>query len=315
MSQETYMKPIRSALLFLLVMSPLLQAAPPPAPNVRLTLTLAPATTLPGIPVTVRILVTNDSTSRVELPRDIVLLATTEDGETFSVGSQPYPQVAVSLLGETFVRPRGSTLLQVEVEGAAIQPFSWFDDPRLNMPGRFRLQAAIGTFPGEFPVVPESAIRSNIDTLDVVTPEGVDFAIWKEMLAIGKGRWSPGQIVSTAREFARRVVVEMPESAYAGWFATSAPWQPARESAALLRNWLAQAPPDEFTEWREFRLALLEEHAARQWTSIPRDQVHAHIQRARSLLLKLKGSKNAKIARAATERMDFNADLDELLEK
>jgi len=287
-------------------------AVKPKDPNVGLTLELVPPTTLPGIPVTVRIRVSNGSAQRVELPYHVILFVTNEAGETFPVGGP----VAVGMLGKTDVGPRSSTLLEVEARGAALQEFSWFDDPRLNMPGRYRLQIVMGTFSAEGPAVPASALRTNTATLDVVMPVGVDLAVWKEMLRAGAGKWAPSVLIHTAgSELARRVITETPRSAYAGWFAASGPWQPARVSAALLRDWLEQAPPDEFTEWREYRLALLEEGSTRQWSDIPPDQARTHVRRALTLLTKLKQSKNPNVARAAAERLEFDADLEESIER
>jgi hypothetical protein len=316
------MRSMHCVVAIFLSLSPLLQAeslppsAQPKVANVALTLELSPPSTLPGIPVTIRIRVTNDSAQRVELPPHIVMLATNDSGETFPLGSQALPQVNGVSLDESFLGPRSSTLLDLEVQGAAIQPYDWLFDSRVNLPGRYRLQAVMGTFSGEFPEVPESAIRTNTATLHVLTPEGLDLAVWKEMLVVGKGSWTPGMIASSmaGQELARRVVTEMPQSTYAGWFATSGPWQPTHESAALLRGWLAQARPDEFTEWREFRLAIFEEAAAGQWSRIPRDEVKAHVRNSRALLAKLMRSKNAKIARLAKERLAESAAFDELAE-
>jgi len=315
------MRSIQAIAVFL-SLSPLLHAesvrtaAPTQVPNVGLTLELSPPSTLPGIPVTVRINVTNDTAERVELPPHIVMLATNDDGDTFPVGNQAHPQLGGVALNESFLGPHSSTLLELEARGAAIQPFDWFEDPRLNMPGRYRLQVVLGTFSGEFPEVPESAIRTNTSTLDVLMPEGIDLAVWKGMLVVGKGSWTPGLIASMeGQAFARRVVTEMPESTYAGWFAASGPWRPMHESAVLLSGWLAQAKPDEFTEWRELRLALFEEGAARQWNQIPREEVRPHIRNSRALLEKLTRSKNVKIARLAKERLEASAELDELYDR
>lgn len=298
--------------LLLLLASPLLHAAPAVS-HLALALTCSPDVTLPGIPVTVRVVVTNNSAQRVELPAHLILQATTETGERFLPGGSDRPHFDVVLLGDPFVLPHSSTVLEIEVEGAAIQAYSWFDDPRLNKPGRLQLQAILGTFSPELTEIPEGAIRSNVAALDIQTPTGVDLAVWKEMLAIGNGSWVPGLIATTARELTRRVVTETPQSSYAGWFATSAPWEPTRESAALLRSWLAQAPQDALTEWRQYRLALLEEHAARQWSRSTPDEVRAHIRAARTLLAQSKKSKNPKIARLAAEREELDADLDELV--
>ncbi len=222
--------------------------------------------------------------------------------------------VAISAAGEPFVMPRSTNVLEWDPQGAMIGTDSWFADPLLNAPGRLRLQALLGTFPAEWNGVPAAAAYSNVAVLEIVLPQNErDLEIWKQMLVLAGGKWTPGYVATLARDFARNVVVEHPESAYAGWFAASAPWQPSRESAALLRGWLEEAPQDEHTEWREYRLALLEEFAAREWTRSTRGEVRQFIDDARRRLTKLQRSNRRTIRRAATERLASVADAERSL--
>jgi hypothetical protein len=298
---------MRNLLLFLLLAAPALAATGP----FDVQLEAVPATTLPGIPVTLRITVTNRGTEPAPLPEHAILLFTTTAGETYPAGW--YGNRLYASLREwrdTPVPARASVILEARATGSAIEP-GWFDDPRLNQPGRFQLQVQMGTFPGDLLVAPEGGTKSTTAILQVNEPTGDDALIWGEMLRVGNGRWTAGVAAcDDGGRLAQRVVTEYPHSAYAGWFATSGVSRDPAISAVALRAWLSQASQDEYTEWRQLRLAIYEEYAARYRGSNSSDEARQHVRAARALLEALiKSARNQAVAAKATEQL---ADVSEL---
>jgi len=272
----------------------------------RIALEVIPQAPLPAIPVTFRITFTNPTDVPLALPPHALLIATNESGDTFPLDGSLKP-IFPGELRTTPVPPRDSAVIDLRPRGSFNDDPYWLNEPRLNHPGHFQLQVVAGKFFSEHGIrtVPESGIRSTAVDLHVVEPTGVDLTVWREMFNVSKGQWSELFIAHPEGwAFAAHVVRDFPDSQYAGWFAARGVHEKATESADALRSWLSQASHDQYTEGRELRLALFEDRAAREWTQIKANEVLRHVANARTLLEKLKNSKDPEIASRARKQLD-----------
>ena len=276
-------------------------------------LDVSPATTLPGIPVALRVTFTNSGSTPASLPPHVVLLAKVNGSDPFVVRFDGFrTKVPMGVLREDQIPAHGTAVGEARTEGVLTEP-GWFIDTRLNQPGRFELQLIIGDFAGDVLQAPEEGIRSTPAVLQVNEPTGIDLKIWKEMLTVGNGEWEPRKIFTPGGEaLARRVLSEWPYSQYAGWFAATGISERASESADALRAWLSQASRDQYTEWRQLRLALFDDGGARETTRLPHNEILRYLHSARALLATLKSSTDQDIAARANSQLVRIAALSDL---
>jgi hypothetical protein len=271
--------------------------------ELRVNLEIAPQSTLPGIPVTFRIIFTNPAEVPVTLPVLALIVATDDTGVSFVVWPKPiFPRD----LWTAPVPAGASAVIELRPHGSFNDGSSFVEDLRLNRPGQFRFHVVAGKFTSDerFFTVPEDGIRSPDVLLHVVEPVGVDLDAWREILKNQQGQWArvwdPGNPAISAR-----IVRRFPDSQYAGWIAASGISAKFHENADALRAWLSRVNRDQYTEARELKLALFDDTAARQWTLITEDEVLRHLRSARALLERLKDSKDPRIAsRAAKQLME-----------
>ncbi len=303
--------PLPKTLGFTILCALPLAAAEATSP-LSVALEAVPATTLPSIPVTLRMTFTNPGETAVAMPEHAILIATNDAGETFPVRWEGRLISPLGFLREEPIPAPSTVVVEARCEGNLLQ-HNWFADPRLHRTGRYQLQVIVGRFSGEQATIPEQGIRSSVAALQVTEPTGVDLAIWRQMQTLKNGSWRAGYLFTEPGiSFATRVLAETPYAQYAGWFAATGIGERSTGSADALRAWLSQASHDQYTEWRELRLALFENGAAREWTGIKKEEVQRHLRNAQGLTAKLKASTNQEIATRATELLKVVADLEDI---
>jgi hypothetical protein len=282
--------------------------------DLRVSLEIIPSTTLPGIPVTFRITFTNPGAMPAAVPPHGLLVATDATGHSFVVWPKP---IHLQDLRNVPIPAGGSALVELHPRGSLDEEWPFVEEPQLNKPGEFRFHLVVGKFwhqeDGGFGVS-ENGILSPEVTLHVIEPVGIDLDVWHELSKNRPDQWVRVWVPSPAGwTLAARIVRQYPDSQYAGWIAASGVSRKAHENAEALRGWLSRVNHDEYTEARELRLALFDDGAAREWTQIKDNEVLRHTQTARSLLDKLKNSKDPAIASLARARLERLGDLEEYI--
>jgi hypothetical protein len=113
--------------------------------SVQLSLKADPDTALPGVPVSLHIVINNRTNHVVVMPPSVLLRVTPEEGEPFDaiyglessfgrVGSWPK-----GVRHPLRVLPGATLELADEVDTTLLTPV-WFWDKRLNRPGKYQLQ-------------------------------------------------------------------------------------------------------------------------------------------------------------------------------
>ena len=153
------------------------------------SLNVIPDTTLPAIPVTLKMTFRNLGSSALRLPPHAILIAANEAGESFPVMMNSN-RIYLSKLRPEPIAAGETVVLQIRPDGSFNHDPYWQNEPRLNRPGRFQLQLMVGEFLGRLLTVPDDGIRSSPVVLQVTEPTGVDLDVWREMLTIGKGQWA-----------------------------------------------------------------------------------------------------------------------------
>ena len=304
-----YILPFGIAILSFAVSS----AGAQPLDQFRIGLEISPQVTLPGIPVTFRITLTNPIAVPLTLPFHALIVATDEAGESFLVWPKP---ILLQDVWKAAVPAGGSAVVELRPQGSFNDGSQFVEEPRLNRPGRFRFHVLAGKFTSSEPgfwSIPDGGTRSADVELHIIEPLGVDRDVWRALQRDQHGElrrvWFPSSGGSWA--FYARIVREFPYSQYAGWIAASGVSEKSHDSAEALRNWLGRAAHDEYTEAREIKLALFDETAASQWSQISEDEVRRHLRSARALLEKLKDSKDLKISLLARQRLVELAEVEE----
>jgi hypothetical protein len=110
-----------------------------------------------------------------------------------------------------------------------------------------------------------------------------------------------------------RVLTETPQTTYAVWFARVRRLAAGARIGGSPARLAGTSAGRSTRERREYRLAILDEDAARQWTQLPRERVRARIRSSRQMLAKLARSKEREHCADANENLAGSDDFDELL--
>lgn len=261
------MKRAALAIVFLLI-------NPSIAAHWRAEMSVSPAVSLPGLPVTTTITLTNDSRESLAPPAHFAILARRSDGSAFVVRCGGLVQSLDPLRAMTV--PPGCSVAVPGDSTGAFDVASCTTDPRLQMPGVYELAAHISDSYGhrvdldaaKVEALAREATVIARTTLTIQEPRGEDAVVWQLMSALPKSGWTSHVIGSPAYfETARRVVTEFPRSLYAGWFAATGVSRDYRENARVLRHWLRSVPRDQYADARwenviRAELALASEHGA-----------------------------------------------------
>ena len=158
--------------------------------------------TLRGIPVDLRLMVTNRTQVEIELPTDDFMIRAERAGQPpFWVfdGINVHGHVAFDLpkcanaMDEGFALPARSTL-EYAIGGDPSGSKSWWEDPRLSVPGTWRLQVILNpprwAHGGERPddatsdaALGPEALISDALTIVVEEPHGDDAIVWQKLLS------------------------------------------------------------------------------------------------------------------------------------
>jgi hypothetical protein len=185
------------------------------ASSIQLTLTLDPAETLPGLPVSFRIQAVNTSSSPARLPRWAVLEVTPKNGQPFlTVAGIPR-----SIQRAAELRDGGETMSPGETRRldwwAGPESPPWWAGPFWLEPGVYSLRLIADDRLEDYgsdqysPEGLADPIVSTSAALTIAEPTGADFEVWQ----IAKLKQSWDWISSSANEIWTRY----PESTYAGY--------------------------------------------------------------------------------------------------
>lgn len=302
----------------------LIGAATSNAAEVTATLEVVPDHTLPGIPVSFRLTVTNSSSAAVQLPKRVVLaFQPPEEPEFAALWQNRSLSAPLSEWFSDSVPPRATRTIDMATDGSLLRP-DWFDQARCYRPGHYAVQILLGNYwvndvrDYEHTDVEhlrsQAVILSSRAALTVDEPQGVDAVIWQEMVAADHSRCGLGSFFTIAgQKLAARVVKEFPSSAYAGWFATTGTGNSEAEKGAALIRWLRQAPTDSYTDLRRLHAAVWEIGAVHQNLMVDPAAARRHIALAREVLTPLNSSGNGEIRRNAEEKLRELRDLEQEL--
>lgn len=284
---------MRSLTLAVLLLFPVVNIEA--ASALQVTFELQPAVTLPGIPVSFHFTFVNSTNSPQPVPKRMLLIVHDHDGNTFAAicCSGVTTMSVQSDWTDDVVSPHQNAVRDIFTGGQMRRP-AWFADGRLSQPGTYQLEAwfltgtlhhGVDSLP-ELSEIRQQSIISNLAVLTVQEPHGVDAEVWQRMLGFCKGTWSPTCLgpFSGSEPLIQQILSKYPQSTYAGWFATMSSAPAAEERSAILRGWLTQAKPDDYTDWR--RLALAEDELAIMHTygNIKPDASKLHADVARVIL-------------------------------
>lgn len=227
------MNTLRTALVLLFVLA----AAAAFAGDVSLVLTAEPSRTLPGIPVSLSVTAVNESDVAIALPKGLLLRVVPASGEPFLAqwGFRQERRYSSAAFPENpgTVPAHGRKIFlfaAADIERAA----GWFADPRLQVPGSYRLELLLTDQVPEEELahVPAVQLESRVPVriasthavLTVDTPDGEDAVLWSRLQELARKRgaatWS--MLFWNLQEraaFASDAIQNHPRSPYAAYAA------------------------------------------------------------------------------------------------
>lgn len=209
--------------------APVLFASQPASIN----LSLEPTHTIPGIGVSVHITAENTSDEEIVLPKKLLLRVTPEAGEPFiakfGLSGEHRFSTAELLGGETALHLAPHSERTFAISARNLYGNGWSVDPRINVPGSYRLQLLLLDHVDETAIYATPAIQlesvigpvllSGDAAMTVETPKGDDAILWKLLSEPVRHRGEPLSIAYVRprelSEFAREAVEHYPGSSYA----------------------------------------------------------------------------------------------------
>lgn len=283
------------------------------ADPLEVRLAVEPATTLPGIGVTIRATFKNTTGKPIAMPTGAALVVTPDHGPRF-----------IALAGSGTIVPLdggpvGSqdVIYEFTPDGRLGTP-GWFYF-EFTRPGTYGLQLVAGDYSDDKAWL-ETAMRqaraaSNVVTLTVAEPVGVDAEVWKAMKALADTpeNWKAADIYTTAgNELAARIVRDYPDSVYTGWIATMGSSKDPDAAFEPLKAWMKLHPDDPYREQRLLRVGIFEANSAILYQRTDPAKSRQHEAAARELLGKLRDSRSSEVRKEAAERV---ASLDEIRDR
>jgi hypothetical protein len=290
------------------------RAASLPSAQLTVVLALEQGVSLPGIPVSFRVMFTNMSGAPLAVPAKAALLVRDDKGQSYLAYCDSGRRVLiVDEWADQKIPPHKSSLYTLSTRGLMNHP-AWFIAPGLARPGRFELQMLVGDDLPDQPGIEEMrqhAAVSNTVTLTVQEPSGIDAEVWRLMRALGGGAWGPGLLYGrSGQDLAKRIVTEYPSSSYALWFASMGAAFTDQDKEAVLRDVLSRAPEDSNTNWRRFRLAEWQITLSNKYVDTQPDRSRSYEAKARSILNAiLRQSDDADLKKRAKDRLDYLDDV------
>jgi len=233
--------------------------------------TLSPAHTLPALPVSFHVTVTNSDPVARPLPPGAILIMTPAAGEpafALAYNSSIAENIAGWTEGVTSVGPHSQYTFDIPVDGTLGNP-SWFYDARLNRPGDYRLQLVLSDLPGEklrnikptalASVLTPNSVVSNEAMLTVDTPVGEDAAVWQLIQGETHQRAGAG-IWLNSGDLMRRIWTAHRASTYAQYIALRVPLDSVEQQIKAIQDVLAASPNGPLADWQQLQIGELEHH-------------------------------------------------------
>ena len=236
----------------------------------RLRLSVEPASELPGIYPTLRVVATNDGPATARVPNRVLLKATRSDGTCFWAYVSPRGQDVVSPLYE------GKSVGLAPQESRDLSFWSGPDDPiwfaqdvRLWKPGPYQLQlvmketlenAQIGSpADKDTQAYLADAMASNVAEFTVRTPEGDDAKVWEAIRDLS----SP---LGWREKLADFVIERYPAARYAGFVVAHPAGQTRAAERQAFEAAVARNPDAPIADW--FRLTIAQDEADEAYDSV-----------------------------------------------
>jgi hypothetical protein len=214
------MNTLRFGALFilLLVLAGTVHAAPSPVA----TLGLAPAETLPGLPVAFVVTIHNPTSERMTIwpTARLTVVGPAETFDAKDIAQRPDVQIA----GQDWEKCEGLRCVHIEAGGqgqiyvdygSALSANEFFFDRRLSPPATYDLRLTLRVSLGDSVGPP---LQTNIARLTVKTPTGADAAVWQRMQELaGPGGWGAFEWANLGKTFANEIRTQHSGSAYALW--------------------------------------------------------------------------------------------------
>ncbi|HSY49057.1 MAG TPA: hypothetical protein VLC46_09610 [Thermoanaerobaculia bacterium] len=230
-------------LLLALLAIPAFGAQPP-----SITLTLLPATTLPGLPVSFLLTITNPSDQPVRFSDQAALSATATTG-TFDVDGLSYGYAAHLPTDQMekcnaeycFTVPAKSVRQLVFDAGPMLGGNEFFADKRLCVVGKYTMEMTLYFDGPDQMLIP---VRTNSQTLSVSQPTGVDASAWQSLLDANDGKcWGTFEWASNGQIAAPTLRAHYPSSTYAIWTSALGPVISSADADARFDRALSTTPP------------------------------------------------------------------------
>lgn len=212
--------------------------------SLNVSMRIEPETTLPGVPVSFSFAITNPSASPVTIRGAVNLEITAVDESTYfatwdtGYTSTPFP----TELADRLTIPPGVTReLYLPLDRTLAAP-EFFNDPRLNRPGRFVLRAHVYAVRADGG---SEDLPSNQVSLEVRTPEGDDLSVWRLLTAAthsGEAPWTAANWASSGTALAAQILSRYPNSAYAPYATLVHATRTRQERLDAIDRALAQRP-------------------------------------------------------------------------
>ncbi len=176
MSRNNVMRSILSAVLFLIIAVPMASAG-----SLGVKVGLTPEETLPGVPVTVDLRISNLTARDIAISSRVVFTVTTASGDSsrLSVVLPKQYWNGEAEASSKYMVPAGGEIRLFMPVTEWFNDSPLFDEERLNRPGDYDLVATVKGTSG-------SGGDSNRVHLRVTTPTGVDETVWKSLLVDGQ---------------------------------------------------------------------------------------------------------------------------------
>jgi hypothetical protein len=264
-----------------------------PAP-IHVTLTIDPATTLPGLSVPLALRIEN-SGAPIHLAPGIRVRVTSQSGESFVAAWAQDRDFGLLELGTEEDDPRiigrGETV-ELVAPAVDLESPSWALDPQLLVsPATWEVEVLIydSRGDGKTPLAVSSPA-----SLSIVRPAPREEEIWEAILR------------SETRGIAERISVEQPGSRYFPYLAPLVARRAPAEKAALLERTIALHPTTPVLPWLRFATAHFYTYESRRAFDVEHDlqKAVAWSNKAREELLRLEKHPDAWSKMKAREALD-----------
>jgi hypothetical protein len=246
------------------------------AQPVSINLSVEPTHTIPGIGVSVHVTVENTSGEGILLPKKLLLRVTPDAGEPFIAefglsGEHRFSMAEVPG-GEAALHIGAHSTRAFAINAHDLYGNGWSIDPRMNVPGTYRLQLLLVDPFKETMIFHTPAIRiesvvgpalaSGEAVMTVETPKGDDAVLWK-LLSEPSGRrvepWSIAFVGFRERsDFAKEAMEHYPESHYAPYVVGDAISLPQARQLADAKRVVEAQPESGIRDYAQLFVARLE---------------------------------------------------------